>query len=289
MLLEKKTRSVISDSMEISEQELRDEFLRANQQSQAAFVQLKRDDFTKQIKPAEADLRAYFEGNKGKYPIKEQRRAQYLVLSISALAPTITVSEKELRDRWARESHEESVDASHILFKVEDPAKDSEVKAKAAEVLKQAKAGADFAELAKKNSQDEVSARQGGTLGAFARGRMVKEFEDVAFAPKPGEISDLVKSQFGYHIIKVLRHEIPYFETGKKALERQIQLDKASDILKKKGAEAQELAKQEKELQKGAEARKLPAEIKETGFLSKDSDPYTNQISPPLLDEIFRL
>src|SRR3989442_12483023 len=74
MLLEKKTRSVISDSMEISEQELRDEFLRANQQSQAAFVQLKRDDFTKQIKPAEADLRAYFEGNKAKYPIKEQRR-----------------------------------------------------------------------------------------------------------------------------------------------------------------------------------------------------------------------
>ncbi len=85
-----------------------------------------------------------------------------------------------------------------------DGKNDDEVRAKAEALLKQVRAGADFAGLARKNSEDEGSAKQGGDLDYFGRGKMVKEFEDVAFTQAPGTISDLVKSQFGYHIIKVV-------------------------------------------------------------------------------------
>jgi peptidyl-prolyl cis-trans isomerase D len=95
------------------------------------------------------------------------------------------------------------VRASHILFKTEGK-DDAAVKAKAEDVLKQAKSGADFAELAKKYSEDTDSAKNGGDLDYFSKGRMVPEFDQVAFSMQPGQISDLVKSQFGYHIIKVV-------------------------------------------------------------------------------------
>ena len=92
--------------------------------------------------------------------------------------------------------------ASHILLKTEGK-DDAAVKAKAEDMLKQAKAGADFAALAKKYSEDEGTAKNGGDLDFFGRGRMVPEFDTAAFAMEPGQISDLVKTQFGYHIIKV--------------------------------------------------------------------------------------
>src|SRR5205807_7641190 len=97
----------------------------------------------------------------------------------------------------------EQVRASHILLKTEGK-DDAAVKGKAEEILKRAKAGADFAELAKKNSEDEASAKQGGDLDYFGKGRMVPEFDQAAFSMEPGAISDLVKTQYGYHIIKLV-------------------------------------------------------------------------------------
>src|SRR5262249_30592670 len=149
------------------------------------------------------------------------------LIPIDAMAAAIKPTEDEIKAEWKRQGREENVEASHILFKVDDPAKEAEVKAKAEAVLKRAKAGEDFAELARKNSEDTVSAAQGGSLGTFGRGRMVKEFEDVAFSLKPGEISGLVRSQFGFHIIKVIRHDIPDFEASRSLLTRTVQLNKA--------------------------------------------------------------
>ena len=93
--------------------------------------------------------------------------------------------------------------ASHILLKTEGK-DDAAVKAKAEELLKQARAGADFANLAKQNSEDSDSAKNGGDLDYFGRGRMVPEFDQAVFAMQPGAISDLVKTQYGYHIIKLV-------------------------------------------------------------------------------------
>src|SRR6185503_1944659 len=101
----------------------------------------------------------------------------------------------------------EQVRASHILLKTEGK-DDAAVKAKAEEILKQAKSGGDFAELAKKFSEDEASAKNGGDLDYFSRGRMVPEFDQVAFTLASGQTSDLVKTQYGYHIIKIVDKKI---------------------------------------------------------------------------------
>ncbi len=287
-LLMRKVRNVVTDSIDVPDKELRDEFTRMNQEAQVTYVVLKRDDF-KAAPPTEAELRAYFDANKDKYKIPEQRRAQYLLIPMQSLAGTIKASDSDIQDEWAREGREETVDAAHILFKVPDPSKDAEVKAKAEEVLKRAKAGEDFAELAKKYSEDTGSAKEGGDLGPFPRGRMVKEFEDAAFSLKPGEISGLVKTQFGYHIIKVLKHEVPTLAEYRSEVERAVQLNKASELIKQKAADADKLAATDRNLESIGKALQVPFEIKETGLLSKDADAYSNGVSPEFLNELFQL
>jgi peptidyl-prolyl cis-trans isomerase D len=155
--------------------------------------------------------------------------------------------------------------------------------------LKRAKAGEDFTELARKNSEDTVSAAQGGSLGTFGRGRMVKEFEDVAFSLKPGEISDLVRSQFGFHIIKVVRHDIPDLESSRSLITRSVQLNKAAEEAKQKAVEAARLVETQKDLNQVAKALGVATQIKETGFIASNSDPLQSGVSQPFIDEVFRL
>ncbi|HWF86480.1 MAG TPA: peptidylprolyl isomerase, partial [Vicinamibacterales bacterium] len=164
----------------------------------------------------------------------------------------------------------EQVRASHILFKTEGK-DDAAVKAKAEEVLKQAKSGADFAELAKKYSEDESSAKNGGDLDYFSRGRMVPEFDQVAFTLQPGQISDLVKTQFGYHIIKVVDKKAA---TTKSLADVRQQI---TDQLAYERAQAQaaDLAqKLEKEISKPSDldvvAKTQGLSVQESGFFARD-------------------
>ena len=121
------------------------------------------------------------------------------------LKDTGTITDKEVKDYYDKNisvfKTQEEITASHILVKTEKEAK---------EILSELKKGKDFAELAKEKSIDTVSARQGGSLGSFPRGAMVPEFEKAAFSLKVGEISPIVKSEFGYHIIKVTGRTKPH-------------------------------------------------------------------------------
>jgi len=164
----------------------------------------------------------------------------------------------------------EQVRASHILLKTEGK-DDAAVKAKAEEVLKQAKAGADFAELAKKHSEDEQSAKNGGDLDYFGRGRMVPEFDQAVFAMQPNQTSDLVKTQYGYHIIKLVDKKVA---TTKPLAEVRQQI---TDQLGYERAQAQaaDLAqKLEKQISRPgdldsvAKANKLA--VQESGFFARD-------------------
>ena len=288
-LLGRKLQNVIADSVDVSDKELREEFTRQNQEAQVQFAVLRKDDFKKQVKPTEPDLRAYFDKNREKYFVKEQRKAQYILLSIPDLAPTIKVSEKEIQDAWARQPHEETVDASHILLKVEDPAKDAAVRGQAETILKQVQAGVDFGELAKKYSEDTGSAQQGGNLGPFSRGRMVKEFENAAFSLKPGEVSGLVRTQFGYHIIKVLGRDVPTLESSRRSIETSVQQQRAGELAKTKAAEAAKMTETNKDLNAVAKSLGVPAQVRETGLMAKNSEPLTSGISQQMLDGIFLL
>jgi peptidyl-prolyl cis-trans isomerase D len=289
MLLSAKVENLLTDSLSVPEKQLRDSFARQNQEAQVQYVLLDKETFKKRVTPTDAELRTYFEANKEKYHIKEERRTQYLLLPLSEIASTVQVTDREIDEEWTRQGLQETVDASHILFKAPDPAKDAEVKAKAEGILKRAQAGEDFADLAKKFSEDEASAPQGGNLGPFPRGQMFKTFEDAAFALKPGVISGLVRSGAGYHIIKVLSHETPTKQSSRPMLIRSIQLDKAGEILKAKSAEAQKMAETQKDLAAIAKALNAPTQIKETSMLNRSSDPFTIGLSQEFLNELFSL
>ncbi len=160
-----------------------------------------------QVKLEDGAVRKHYESNPKLFEIPEQARAEFVILSQDAIATQITPAEAEVR-KWYDEHKDryqvpEERRASHILVKLEGKDK-GKAKAKAEELLKEVqKNPAAFADLAKKNSDDPGSADKGGDLGFFGRGAMVKPFEDAAFKLKEGEVSGVVESDFGFHIIKL--------------------------------------------------------------------------------------
>jgi len=179
-------------------------------------VQLQRfdaKDFAAKIEPSDAEIEAFYKdaGNAAQFQLPESAQIQYLLLDLESLKGGITVSESDLRKYYdenvSRYSVAEERRASHILIKADKAApadERSKAKAKADELLAQARKNpAGFADLARKNSQDEGSAPNGGDLDFFGRGAMVKPFEDAAYALKQGEISNVVESDFGYHVIQL--------------------------------------------------------------------------------------
>jgi len=168
-------------------------------------------DYLGKITVADADLQAYYDKNKDKYQSSESADIEYIVLDIESLRQSITLNEQDLKSYYEqnlqRLSSKEERRASHILITAAKDAPEAEKKtarAKAEELLKLVKTKpASFADVARKNSQDPGSAVKGGDLDFFGRGAMVKVFEDAAFSMKKSDISDLVESEFGYHIIQL--------------------------------------------------------------------------------------
>ena len=168
-------------------------------------------DYLGKVTVSEADIQAYYDKHKEKYQSAESADIEYVVLDIESLRQSIALNEQDLKTYYEqnlqRLSSKEERRASHILITAAKEAPDAEKKAaraKAEELLKSVKAKpASFAEVARKNSQDPGSAVKGGDLDFFGRGAMVKAFEDAAFSMRKSDISDLVESEFGYHIIQL--------------------------------------------------------------------------------------
>jgi len=175
-------------------------------------VQIQRFDSKEQlagINPSEADLAAYHKAHEAQFRAPEQASIEYVVLDLDALKADISVPDEDLRKYYgenaARYTVAEERRASHVLIaaaKDAPAAQRAQAKAKAEALLAELrKAPSTFADVAKKNSSDTASAERGGDLDFFARGAMVKPFEEAAYAMKPGEISNVVETDFGYHII----------------------------------------------------------------------------------------
>jgi peptidyl-prolyl cis-trans isomerase D len=178
-------------------------------------VQVQRFDamaYRDKIVASDADIEAYYKSHESKFKAPEQASIEYVVLDLATLSKGITVSDADLRkaydERKASFNVLEERRASHILIaadKDRPAAERAAAKARAQALLAEVrKAPATFAEVARKNSQDPGSAAKGGDLDFFAKGAMVKPFEDVAFAMKVGEISDVVESDFGFHVISLV-------------------------------------------------------------------------------------
>jgi len=202
-----KLRGSLTDWLTVADKDLEQEYRRRNDKVKLAVVSFTADTFRAQAAATDPEIASYFEAHKTDFKVPEKRRIRYLLIDIDALRAKITIPsgdiERSYNNNIEQYSSPEQVRASHILLKT-DGKDDAAIKAKAEDVLKQAKSGADFSELAKKYSEDDQSAKNGGDLDYFGRGRMVQEFDKVVFDMQPGQISDLVKTQFGYHIIKLV-------------------------------------------------------------------------------------
>ena len=166
------------------------------------------EQFANKVKVDPAEMQKYYDEHKSEFEVPEQVKVEYVVLSVETLMPQMPVSEAEAKDWY--EKHKESYkvaeerSASHILVAIKEGVDKEAAKAKAEKVLSEVKAApGKFADLAKQYSDDPGSARKGGDLGFFGRGTMVKPFEEAVFSQKEGEISGLVESEYGFHIVKV--------------------------------------------------------------------------------------
>ncbi len=183
----------------------------AYQQREVSFAEIKTAQFISQTKVTPEQVKAYYEKHQDKFKVPEQVKLEFVLLSAAGLVSKVQVTDAEVKQFYdeniAKFQGDEQRQASHILigFGVTATAEDKEkAKETAANILMQLKNDPSrFEELAIKNSQDPGSATKGGDLGSFGRGAMVKPFEDTVFAMKVDQISDLVESEFGYHIIKL--------------------------------------------------------------------------------------
>jgi len=211
-LLIGKLQSMVTAAADVPADEIQREFVKKNTKVKLEYAVIKPDQVSSEVKPTEAEIKAYYDQHKAQYssPLPEKRKARYLVIDIVKLQDQIKPSLDDLTRYYNEHKEEyrspEEIKASHILIKVPrnaDAKTDAAARAKAEDILKQLKAGAKFEDLAKKYSEDTVSAQQGGSLGWFGHGRMVPEFDQAAFSTPVGQVSGIVKSEFGYHIIRV--------------------------------------------------------------------------------------
>jgi peptidyl-prolyl cis-trans isomerase D len=204
-------RNMIDTGVQVSDDEARHAYNLANEKIGLRYVEFAYSDFAAKISPTEAQIADYYKKNAEQFREPERIKLSYVHYDPLVLAAKYTPADSEIEDYYkrnadARFKHPEEVHARHILISVPAGASDKEkaaAKAKAEDVLKQAHAkGADFVKLAAKYSDDTSNKLEGGDLGTFGRGQMVKPFEDAVFAMKPGQIS-IVETHFGFHIVKL--------------------------------------------------------------------------------------
>ena len=184
-----------------------------SQQREISVAEFKTKEYMAKANIAEKDIQAFYDQNKTKFLAPEQVKAEFVVFSLANILPTINVTDDEIKAFYKTNSdkyqNQQQREASHILIaasKNAAPAEKAKAKAKAEDLLSQIRKNPkQFEELATKYSQDPESAKKGGELGAFGRGMMVKPFDDAVFSMKVNEISNIVESDFGYHIIKLTK------------------------------------------------------------------------------------
>jgi peptidyl-prolyl cis-trans isomerase D len=221
-------QSLVLEGIVVTPKEVENEFRRRNEKVKLEYVAVAPEKYADQVKPTREEMLAYFNKNRPSYQIPEKRSFQMLVVDEAKIAQSISVPEAQLRAMYEAQKDRfrtpERVKVRHILLKTTDKPKEdvSKIEAKAEDILKQLKAGANFADLAKKYSDDPGSAAKGGDLGWIARGQTVKNFENVAFSLKPNQLSNVIKTEYGFHIIQVLEKEdahLKSFEEVKPQLE----------------------------------------------------------------------
>jgi peptidyl-prolyl cis-trans isomerase D len=300
-ILERKLATLITGSASVSDSDVRKEFEKRNTKVKFEYAFLSQDDIRKALHPTDEELKAFYTRNQARYKdsIPEKRKIEYAFLDKSKVLAQTQVTPEELQAYYNQHRDEyrvqEEVKVSHILVKTPPAGSDGKVDEKGVEeahkkaedVLKQLKGGAKFEDLAKKYSDDPGSAKQGGELGWIGRGRTVPEFEKAAFSQAKGQTSDLVKSSYGFHIIRTEdKHEahLKTLDEVKDQIEPLIRQQKTTRALETAGNALLDQARTQG-LEKAAAAKGLNPVT--TDFVGRTDVLPGVGSSPQLMDAVF--
>ncbi len=274
-MTEQKLRSFISNSVRVSDQEVKEWFEWENRSISIEYTLFEPEAYKNIEPPSDEDVKAFFEKNKDNYKTEPKVKAQFLYFNPETYKSDTATDDAEMQDYYDEHPEEfkipKSVKARHILIKTEKDEKPESVekkKQKALDVLKMLKEeGKDFAAVAKEYSEDPGSKVNGGDLGEFTKERMVKPFADKAFSMQPGEISEPVLSQFGWHIIKVEsvnEEKNPSFEESKEKIKKKLTDEKAKNIAYEKAEALYNLCFEGDNLAKIAEKNGIQINVTDT-------------------------
>ncbi len=285
-LLRERLENLVGSAADVSDAEVRRELERRSDQVKLEYVLVDAARFRASVQPSEQEIEARFQAKKDAYRVPEKRVVSYVLLDPETLRPQVAVSDRDIelyyQDHREELRQEEQACASHILIKVKqgetgEGHPDAEAQKIAQGLLDQLKAGADFAALAKQHSEDSGSAQNGGDLGCFPPGRMVREFDDAVFEMQPGQTSGLVKTSFGYHIIRLAsRREstVPPLAQVKERIRAAVLDRKLSELGDQKAQAVAEALAKGKSLEQAAQA---------AGLSGRKSAPFARGETPPVL------
>src|SRR3984885_13735303 len=255
-----KLQTLITGGASVSDAAIRQEFVKQDTKVKFDYAVLREDDIKKGLHPTAEELKAFYDSHLKSYTnsIPEKRKIKYVVLDTAKVQAGVQVTHDELQSYYNQHRDQyrdpEQAKVSHILIKTPLPGADGKVDEKgiaeaqrrAEDLLKQLKAGANFEELAKKYSEDPGSAKEGGSLGWIGKGRTVPEFEKAAFSQPIGKVGDLVKSSYGFHIIRVDARQDAHMKTleeVKDQIEPVLKQQKAQQIAQKQAEDLLQQAK----------------------------------------------
>ncbi len=297
-LLEEKFRKLVTDGISVGPAELQDEFRYKNEKVKLDYAMIKPEDLEAKISPDEAEIRAAYEKNKSKYQVPERRVARYALVDVNQIRQNVQVSDDMLKLQYMANIQQyqvpNRVHAEHILFMTvrKTDAEVEEIKKKAEDVLKQVKKGGKFEDLAKKYSEDPGSKDKGGDLSWITQGQTVAEFEKTAFSLPAGQVSDLVKTQYGFHIIKVVEKETAHtksFEEVKDSLRAPLLLTQADKMASDTADKLSAAIRQSNKVSLDDLAREYHLTVNETRPISATDPLLELANSQDAKDAIFRL
>jgi len=283
-LLRERLERLVTDGVAVTPAEAEAEFRRRTEQVKAEYVMVDATPFRASAAVTDDEVKQRFASDRDAYRVPEQRSVQYLLVDEPALVSRVTVTDADMESHYQEHKDEfkepEEVCASHILVKVKGSPEaeghpDAEARKMAEGLLAQVKAGGDFAALAKKSSEDKGSAAMGGDLGCFGRGHMVPAFENAAFSLKTGETSELVRTDFGYHVIKIdsrKEESTPALSQVKDRIRQALLSQRARALVEEKMAAVAAALRRGRGLEEAA---------REQGLTAKKSEPFARGTTPP--------